>query len=252
MHFLAQKLSPSILAFRNIIHRKRRPSSAIAACNFTSERNVTNRATIPHFTLSRMEGPRELISLIHVPLWWATRTTRFPLFIEFHIKKKNDAGFFLSHFARAYDPHSPLSRGTSFRPRTHARVHVRPCARSKSFNAVVLSRLIKFPSILRISPMQLNRNSRLRDGGRVGSRRSPGKPGRKKNPRRGRKGVRGNDERSRKKCADSAGFVDSARTRVLVRVREPIRDRYMALEIREEPHVAEIGRKERNGECETA
>lgn len=43
------------------------------------------------------------------------------------------------------------------------------------------------------------------------------------------------------------------RTRVYsVCVRESIRDRYMALEIREEPYVVEIGRKERNGEYETA
>jgi len=37
--------------------------------------------------------------------------------------------------------------------------------------------------------------------------------------------------------------------RARVRVRKSIRNRYMVLEIREKPHVAEIGRKERNGEC---
>lgn len=43
--------------------------------------------------------------------------------------------------------------------RRYTHIYTRP----KSFNAIVLSRLIKFPSILRISPMRLNRNSRLRD-----------------------------------------------------------------------------------------
>ena len=169
MHFFAQKLSQSILAFRNIIHRKRRPSSAIAARNFTSERNVTNRATIPHFTLSRTEGPRELISLIHVPLWCATRTTRFSAFYRVSHKKRTALASF---YRTSPEPTTlivrPREEHLSVRARTHTlgRAHVRPCARSKSFNAVVLSRLIKFPSILRISPMQLNRNSRLRDGGR--------------------------------------------------------------------------------------
>jgi len=45
---------------------------------------------------------------------------------------------------------------------------------------------------------------------------------------------------------------DPSILRARVRVRESIRDRYMVSEIREEPHVTEIGRKERNGECETA
>lgn len=146
-------------------------------------------------------------------------------------------------------PPEPTIVVCEFRTREHlliAYTYTYTHARPKSFNAVVLPRLIKFPSIRRISPMRLNRNSRLRDR----SRRS-NTTGRKKNPE-GREQVRGNDERGWKKRVDFEGFADLPCARLLVCVRESIRDCYMTLHRKKPVCVAEISSKWRNGECEIA
>lgn len=144
-----------------IIIRHERRLFPIIAHNFISKRNVTNRGTMSHFTLSRIER-------VESSYRWSTflrdEDQAFSAFYRVsHKKRMTPASFYRVSLeptilvVRSREEHLSVTH-------THARrAHIRPRARSKSFNAVVLSRLIKFPSILRISPMQLNRNSRLRD-----------------------------------------------------------------------------------------
>lgn len=163
---------------------------------------------MPHFILSRMKRLESSYrwSTFHYP---PTRTA-FPLFIGFRVKKKEWHRLLFIALRSSLRPLAVYSREEHLSiAHMLGRAHIRWRARSKSFNAVVLSRLIKFPSILRISPMQLNRNSRLWDRSREPTIRNRGE----RKIHVGRKEVHGNDERSRKKCADSTGFVGSARTR---------------------------------------
>lgn len=118
-----------------IIRRKRRLSAAIAACNFMPKRNVTNRAAMPHFYfIARGRGPR---AHIRRSTFRESRVLS-PLFIEFRIKKK---GMTPASFYRTSLEPTILVRSLGEEHLSVARAHTYTSvrARSKSFNAVVLS-----------------------------------------------------------------------------------------------------------------
>lgn len=149
--------------------------------NFTPERNITNRATTHALSRARRRFPQDpLVSLIRTSLHRRSRDESPPrssLFIGLRVKWERLRLLFIAPRSSLRPPPILIFSVSLFRrererekgvgeqnifpscARTGARAHR---SGPKSFNAVVLSRLIKFPSILRISPVRLNRNSRPR------------------------------------------------------------------------------------------